>query len=168
MSMHFVVVSIQGNHLTEMGDVFEKCGYAVENPKTVQTAKQASSEMAKSGGKAAYFANGWTFIVDPELLLMSNDAWLHYSKKWKARIVGWLCEGTSASYGLTLYENEIVSVDGNVVVDKGKPLPEESKVDWSVGDGEEAILQIAERLGAKYVFPAKAEYRIFKLSAPEA
>jgi hypothetical protein len=171
MSMHFVVVSIEGSHLTEMGEVLEKCGYSVESSKTVQTAKQASSEMAKSNWKAAYFVNGWTFIIDPEPVLMRNDAWLHYSKKWKTRIIGWLCEGTSASYGLTLYESgklrrQIVSVDRNVVVEKGKPLPEESKVDWGAAD-EKSVMQLAERIGAKYEFPAKAEYTAFQLSSPE-
>ena len=170
MSMHIAVVAIEGNHLAEMSEVFEKCGYTIENSKRVPTAKQASNDMA-DGGKTAYFTNGWTFIVDPELVLNTNDAWLHYSKKWKARIIGWLCEGTSATYGLALYESgkqrrEVASVDGNVVVEKGKPLPEESKVDWGEAD-EKTVLQLAERIGAKYEFPAKAEYTVFQLSSPE-
>src|SRR5260370_8817257 len=125
----------------------------------------------KHDRKAAYFINGWTSMIDPGIVLMGNDAWLAYSKKWKARIVGWLCEGTSASYGLTLYESgkqrrQVVSVDGNVVVEKGKPLPEESKVDWGEAD-EKTVLQLAERVGAKYEFPAKAEYTVFQLSATQ-
>jgi hypothetical protein len=173
--MHIVVVACEGNHLPEMSEVLEKCGYMIERSKTVQSGKQASSEMAQSSGgehigKAAYFANGWTYVGDPELVLMGNDAWLHYSKKWKSRIVAWLCEGTSASYGLTVYESgkqrrQVVCVDGNVVVNKGKPLPEESKVDWGRAD-EKTLLQLAERVGAKKEFPAKADYTIFQLSAP--
>jgi hypothetical protein len=173
MSMHIVVVSIEGNHLVEISEVLQKCRYVIEKTLTVRTGKQASRELAwnpdgQHVAKAAYFANGWTFILDPELVLMTNAVWLEYSKKWKARVVAWLCEGTSASYGLTLFQSgkksrQIVSVDGNVVVNEGKPLPEESGVDWSEAT-EETILGIAERIGAKYDFPANREHTVFQLN----
>ncbi len=124
-----------------------------------------------NGAKAAYFLTAWTFIIDPEMVLFSDDVWRGYSKKWNCRVIGCLCESTSASFGLALYRagkqlREVVSVDGDVACDKGKPLPEESEVDWSEAT-EDTVLQLAERLGGKYSFPAKGDYTVFQLGESE-
>ncbi len=80
---HVAVVAIEGNHLVEIGDVFKKCKYAVEKSSKVNSGKEASRELGhRLDGdrvtKLAYFASDWTFIVDPELVLFSNDVWLEY------------------------------------------------------------------------------------------
>jgi len=83
--------------------VLKNCNYVIEKSFTVKIGKQASQEMTwrpddQHVAKAAYFADGWTFILDPELLLFGKDqVWLEFSKKWKSRIVAFLCEDTSAS-----------------------------------------------------------------------
>lgn len=170
MGMHVAIVVIEGNHVAEMSKVFGECGFAFEGSKVVETAKKATSAMA-NGAKVAYFLNGLTFIVDPEMVLFSDDVWLKYSKKWNCRIIGCICESTSATFGLALYQSgkqprEIVSSDGNVVSDKGKPLAEESGVDWTEAT-EDSVFQLAERLGAKYFFPAKADYTVFEGESEE-
>ncbi len=87
------------------------------------------------------------------LFRMSHDVWLEYSRKWSTRIMGWVCEGASGSYGLTVFDSgckyrEAFSVGGEVVVDKGKPLPEESGMNWNEV-WEDDILEIAKRPGAE-------------------
>ena len=42
MSMHISVVSIKGNHLDEIADVFRKCNYVIEDYFTVHTGEEAS------------------------------------------------------------------------------------------------------------------------------
>jgi hypothetical protein len=170
--MHISVVSIEGDHLAEVGEVFKKCNYVIENTFTVATGKQASRELGSELGshrvvKLAYVAKGWTFIVETELVLFTDDVWLGYSRKWKTRVMGWLCEGTSGSYGFTLYQagkmrRQVFSVDGDISVEEGEPVPEEDGVDWNeASEGE--VLGIAERLGAKYDFPANRKYTVFHL-----
>ena len=171
---HYAVVAIEGNHLEEIKDVFKKCKYEVDKSSEVKTGKEASRELGrKLDGdrvtKIAYFASGWTFIVDPELLMPTNDVWLEYSRKWKTRVVGCLCESTSGTYGLTLFksgmkERAVVSVDGEVKVDEGKALPEESKMKWTEATATR-VMDIVERLGAKYDYPADRGYTVFQLKA---
>lgn len=83
MSMHISVVSIEGDHLDEIADVLRKCEYVIEDSFTVPTGDQASRELdwnpdCNRVAKVAYVADGWTFIVDPELVLMVNDVWLEF------------------------------------------------------------------------------------------
>lgn len=172
MSMHISVVSIEGDHLDEVADVFRKCEYVIENSFTVLTGDQASRELdwnpdRNRVAKVAYAADGWTFIVDPELVLMSNDVWLEYSQKWNTRVIGWVCEGASGSYGLTVFDSgskrrDVFSGAGEVAVNNGEPLPEESDVNWSEAC-EDDVLEIAKRLGAEYDSLADREYLVFHL-----
>src|SRR5437588_5358596 len=121
MSMHISVVAIEGNHLAEISQVLQKCKYVIEKSTTVRTWKQAERELTWNPSpdrvsKVGYFANGWTFLIDPELVLFTDDVWRIYSRKWNARVFGWLCEGASGSYGLTLFQSgkkrrEVVSVE---------------------------------------------------------
>ncbi len=174
MSMHISVVSIEGDHLDEIAEALEKCGYMIEACLTVKTGDQASRELdwnpdQNRVAKVAYVADGWTFIVDPELVLLSNEVWLDYSRRWNTRIIGWVCEGASGSYGLTVFDSgckhrEAFSVGGEVVVDKGEPLPEESGMNWNEA-WEDDILEIVKRLGAEYDFLANRQYLVFHLDA---
>jgi hypothetical protein len=172
MSMHISVVSIEGDHLSEVADVLQNCQYVIEESFTVPTGDQASSELDWSPdrnrvAKVAYVANGWTFIVDPELVLMLDEVWFEYSHKWNTRIVGWVCEGASGSYGVTVFDSgskrrEVFSCGGEVRVNQGQPLSEESNINWSEA-WEDDVLKIAKRLGAEFDFLADGEYLVFHL-----
>jgi hypothetical protein len=172
MSMHISVVSIEGDHLDEVSDVLRKCEYIIEKSFIVQSDDQASRELDWNPSrdrvaKLAYFSDGWTFIVDPELVMMSDDVWLEYSKKWNTRVVGWVCEGASGSYGLTVYSSgskirEVISGDGSIAVNDGSPLREESNMNWTEA-WEDNVLEIAKRLGAEYDFLPDREYVVFQL-----
>lgn len=172
MSMHISVVSIEGDHLHEIADVLRKCEYVIEDSFTVPKGDQASRELdwkpnRNRVAKVAYFADGWTFIVDPEMVLLSYDVWLEYSQKWNTKVIGWVCEGASGSYGLIVFDSgrkcrEVIQCDGEIVVNNGKPLPEESGMNWTEA-WEDDILEIARRFGAEYDFLADREYLVFHL-----
>jgi len=172
MSMHISVVSVEGDHLGEVADVLRKCKYVIEKSFTVPTGDRASRELdwnpdRNRVAKVAYVANGWTFIVDPELILMSDDIWLEYSRKWNTRVVGWLCEGASGSYGLTVFDagtkrREVFSCEGEILVNNGEPLPQESALNWSEA-WETDVLEVAQHFGAGFDFLANGEFVIFRL-----
>jgi hypothetical protein len=172
MSMHISVVSIKGEHLEEITEVFRKCQYVVEDAFHVSTGDQAARELnwhpdRNHLAKLAYIAAGWTYIVDPELVLMSDDVWLEYSHKWQTRIIGWVCEGASGSYGLTVYQSgsklrEVCRCDGEIAINEGKPLPEESEIDWGEA-WEDDVLELVKRFGAEYDFLADRDYMVFRL-----
>jgi hypothetical protein len=170
--MHISVVSIEGNYLDDVPEILRKCEYVIEDCFTVQTGDEASRQLdwnpdPNRVAKVAYFSNGWTFIVDPEMVLMSDDVWLEYSRKWKTRVVGWVCEGASGSYRLSLFESgtklrEVQSCAGEDTFELGKPLPEEANINWDEA-WEDDVLEIVERLGAKYDFMVDREYVVFQL-----
>lgn len=172
MSMHISVVSIKGDRLNEVADVLRQCRYAIENSFTVMSGEQALLELdwnpdRNRVAKVAFVVDDWTFIVDPELVLMSDDVWLKYSYNWRTRIVAWLCEGASGSYGLSVFESgskrrEVFSVEGEVLVDRGAPLPEELNMKWSEVS-EDDVLEIAKRLGADFEFLDDCQYQVFQL-----
>jgi hypothetical protein len=71
------------------------------------------------------------------------------------------------SYGLTVFDSgskrrEVFAGEGEVAVNKGKPLAEESDINWSEA-WEDNVLEIAKRLGAEYDFRDDREYLIFHL-----
>lgn len=172
MSMHISVVAIEGDHLNEVADILRKCEYVIEETFTVQGGDNASRELdwnpdRNRVAKVAYVSDGWTFIVDPELVLMSDNVWMEYSQRWGNRVIGWVCEGASGSYGLTVFQSgakrrEVFVGGGEVAVDDGQPLPEESNMNWHEA-WEDDVLEIAARIGAGYDHLADREYTIFRL-----
>ena len=172
MSLHISVVSIEGNHLDEIAEVLRECQYVIEDSFIVKTGEEASRQLEwgpdrNHVAKVAYFANGWTHVVDPELVLMVNDVWIRYSQAWNNRILGWLCEGASGSYGITVFNagrrvRQVLAVDGEVSGDEGDPLPEEANTDWSEA-WEDDVLEIARRFGAEYDYLENRDYLVFHL-----
>jgi hypothetical protein len=170
--MHIVIVAIEGDHHKEISDVLKDCKYKIEKTRTVKTGDEASKEMGKSEksrvSKAVYVANGWTFIVDPEMVLMTDDIWLKYSKKWKNRVIGWICEDTSGTYGLAQYKEGkkqrlIVSVDGEIKAKEGTPLPEEAKFKWEDASTDR-LMKLLKKIGPDYDYLADREYTVFTLN----
>ena len=170
--MHISVVSIEGDHLGEIADVLRKCEYVIERAFAVDSGERASEELDWNPdqyyvAKVAYFSDGWTFIVDPELVLMSDDVWLEYSRHWNTRVVGWLCEGASGTYGLTVFQSgqklrEVLVRDGEIAVNQGVRLPEELNIDWNEA-WEDDVFEVAERLGAEFDLLTDRDYLVFQL-----
>ncbi len=63
-------------------------------------------------------------------------------------------------------ERQVVSVDGEVKVDEGKTLAEESGMKWSEATTN-GVMDVVKRLGAKYDFPADGAYTLFRLKSPK-
>jgi hypothetical protein len=170
--MHISVVSIEGDHLADVAEILQKCEYVIEATFTVQTAEEAWKELdwnpdRNRVAKVAYHGNGWTHIIDPELVLMSDDVWLEYSRKWSTRVVGWVCEGASGSYGITVFEGgqkhrQVFACEGEVATDVGQRLPEEADVDWSAA-WEDDVLEIVRQIGADSECPAEDGYLVYHL-----
>ncbi len=164
------VVSIEGDHLGAVGEVLHQVGFTIEKSFTVNSGDHACVELlwhpvACRIAKVAYRADGWTHIVDPQMVLAAADIWLDVSKEWKATIIGW---GYSPGYaGITVIRDgervrDVLYSHGTVVVNHGTPLVEESGIEWN-DPNDDAILDIAERLGARYDDLADREYLVFRL-----
>jgi hypothetical protein len=96
--------------------------------------------------------------------LYFEDVWIENSALWKTRIFGWVCEGCSGSYGISLYQDgqrlrSVLASEGKVEEDIGAPLGEEHGTNWATAS-EEDVLAIAGRLGLDYGTP-ESGYLVF-------
>ena len=142
--------------------IFQRCDCRLTGPPTVYNnvddAWRDLSDEPKDRTKVkklAYFDDGWTFIVDDEIvMLVQDEVWSYVSEHWQTRVFGWICEGASGTYAIAVFDNgkkirNAFYVDGELHEDNGSPLPEESGVDSS-SPYEDDILRIADRMGASF------------------
>lgn len=161
MSLHMSAVCIRGSHISRMSDLLSRLDYRiVGSPLVCTTAAAAATTLAEPTRhrdvvrKAAYESDGWTWLLDPELVVMtSDDALSDFAREHATDILAWLCEGASGSYGFRLFSPElrrdVLAVDGAAECDTGDRLAEEHDIDWSYAS-EDEILELARRLGAPY------------------
>jgi len=155
--LHFSEVAIQGDHVKDVEHLFAKLKYRIVRKNWVVGWSQFNSAIDKQPSKkdrvrkAVYLSNGWTHIVDPELVMFSEEKVLaRESRLLHAKIVTWLSESTSDSYGFSAYENgrllrAVLNLGGKVEA-RGSRLPAEQQAVWKDA-GEDKILEMAKRLG---------------------
>jgi hypothetical protein len=170
--MHIGVVSIEGDHRREIPEILARLRYTVLETFRSNDADQASEELEwgpdrNKVAKVVYFSEGFTHIVDPEMVLMGDSIWLECSLKWGNRVIGWICEGASGSYGITVYESgrkirNVFRVDGEIKTNEGEPLVEEFGLNWE-GAWETDVLELADQLGASFDMSVDREYEIYYL-----
>ena len=107
MSLHLGVVSIEGNRLLELAEVLRKDGYLIDQETTVDTSREAVAAAEEQPDrlhvtKVAYSEDDFTHLLDLEMVLQHNDVWLEYSRKWVCRVIGWICEGASSTFQLSV------------------------------------------------------------------
>lgn len=168
------MVSIEGDQLNSVAPLLGEAGYVVKETFVVEEGSSVAKELTWRPGPgqiaiAAFLDNGWTHIIDSDNGLMLNDRLLTLSEVQNTRIFTWHCNCTSVGYSLVSRGSRLRDVlysGGGVVVDRGRPLPEESNLDWSKA-GEEDVRAIAARFGAPYDFLADRKYLVFRVDQPE-
>ena len=89
MSLHLGVVSIEGDHVNDAPDIFERCDYRlVGSMKAIRTANDLNKELDQvihdrtKVMKVVYLENGWTHIIDSELVMITEESvWMALSKR---------------------------------------------------------------------------------------
>jgi len=177
MSLHAGLLMIKGNHLDRIGDIFTAFNYrltgTVEHVDNWAEALEAMQypRPGKSREivyKTVFVHSGWTVILDPEMLmLVDEDACTQVSRALGSPIFGMVCEGTSNSYGYSLYDRKLVrafwSGDGEVFDNRGDKIPEEESIALE-GIFEDDVLRVMERLGVNYFdFENLRAFEVFEL-----
>jgi len=172
MSLHLSVISIQGNRLAELPEVLKKNGYIIDQETSVETSEEAIKAAEEHPDrlhvtKIAYAANGFTHLLDLEMVLQKDDVWLEFTKRWSCRMVAWICGGASSSFALSVCDRgrwirSVLAIEGDVRENEGEPLEEEEWMEWAEAS-EEDILAVVERLGASSDFSTDRQYRVFRL-----
>jgi hypothetical protein len=160
MSLHISVVCFQGARQEDIEELLGRMEYRlVEPPRQAKTTAELQRLLWVNTGsrnrvvKATYSDNGWTYLLDPEMVVMClGDVLSQYSREKHTRIFAWVCEGASMTYGFRVFDHdssrEFIVQEGSVVADKGQPIIEEMDLDWT--RAVEAIMCLAAKLGAPY------------------
>jgi hypothetical protein len=75
MRLHISLVAIRGDHIGKAGDLLRLFGYGTEDgPIEVTGWDAAARHLGDHRCKAVYFDGEWTVIVEPELVLMTDEA----------------------------------------------------------------------------------------------
>lgn len=158
MSLHLSVIAIRGDARTAMGEFFEDCDYALKvPPKTVFSQRALVEALRLAEARAVCFHNGWTTVIDPELVLMLEDDVLAGLSARFGTVLTMVCEASSGSYGFSCYHGGkqvrvLLVVDGETMDDTGAPLPEEKGTRYEKLF-EDDIQRILAKLG--YVYPVE-------------
>jgi hypothetical protein len=126
------VVAIRGDHSGKAGDLLRLFGYEAEDgPIEVTGWDAAARHPGDHRCKAVDFDGEWTVIVDPELVLMTDEATCaEVSRSLGSQVCGLVCEGVSGTYGFNVFRDGskvrgFCSTSGAVNEDEGAALPEE-------------------------------------------
>jgi hypothetical protein len=172
MSLHLSVISIEGNRLGGLPEVLKKNGYIIDQETTVETSEEAIRAAEEHPDrmhvtKVAYAADGFTHLLDLEMVLQKDDVWLEFTKRWRCRMVAWICEGAASSFALSVCDRghwirSVLAVEGEVRENEGDQLAEEECLEWSDAN-EVDVLAVIERLGASSDFSVDRQYRVYRL-----
>ena len=162
MSLHASLVMVQADVRSEMRSVFEAFDYHPLGMEVVLAWKAAleairyprNSSPRTTVHKAVSSCNGWTVILDPELVMAADAAACsQLAARFGAQVFAMICEGTSCTYASSSYRAGVrrafMTVDGEVAEDDGQPIPEEASIDLGKLF-EDDVLRIMDRVGVSY------------------
>lgn len=188
MAFYTAVVMVRGNHLAGLPAVFELFDYRVKSgPTALKSWDQVMEALAdpaqpdptgkgdRTLPKAACLINGWTVILDPELIMASDDEpCVKLSRQLKSRVFALHCESTTGAYRYGFYEGRLLRVagyvDGTLEEDEGPRQPEEGDLGDARDPAEvskDDVLGIMQRTGVDYLndLSVAKEYYLYELGA---
>ena len=164
MSLHMGVLMARGDHRDDLQAVFAPFNYRwTDRTEAVPTWRAALDAMSFPRSdrprhlvhKAVCLASGWTVILDPELLMFSEDLpCTELATRLGQPVFGAVCEGTSATYGFSYFnpdrQRSFLVSDSEVLEDSGLPLEAEAGITLSELF-EDDVLLIMKRVGVDYL-----------------
>jgi len=162
MSLHSGAVMIRADVRDRMHEIFESFNYRPVGSMAVNTFEEAiplldyprADRPAEVVHKAVVFVNGWTVIIDNEMVMLTDEqACSAVSARIGQPLFGMVCEGASGSYAFSFFNPDLRrslwSGEGQIQDQRGTPLPEEQGVD-PADIFEDDVLLIMKRLGVDY------------------
>jgi hypothetical protein len=177
MSLHASLLMIKGDHLNRIEEILTTFNYrltgTVEHIDSWSKALDAMTypRPGKSRDivyKVGFVHNGWTVILDPEMVVLANeDACAQTSQTLGSPVFGMVCEGTSNSYGYSFYDGKLVRAfwvgDGDIFDNRGDELLQEDGIDLD-DVSEDSVLKVMDRLGVNYAdFEKPHAFQAFEL-----
>ena len=132
---------IEGDHRQHLREIFQMFKYRPTGNDALVAGARALERALEPDWmvnrilvrKPTCFLSGWTVIVDHEFMDHDAEPCCTVSAKFGARVLGWVAEGASDSYGFNYYAGGqlvrgYLASDDEVTHDVGKPLPFEERL----------------------------------------
>ena len=159
-----------------LSDIFSRFDYVPVAPMKVNSFEIVGQEMSYPRPdkprnlvhKAVAFINGWTVIIDPEMVMsLEKELCAELSKVLGAKVFTMICEGASGTYSFALTENGkqrvFLSIEGEIHENEGTPIPEEEGVNLETLFQDDVLL-IMEKLGVNYTnIETHSEFDVWEL-----
>jgi hypothetical protein len=164
MSLTSGLIAIKGQYLDSLNDVFSSFKLIDTKNDTIlnnwaQVAELMDAEYMnpqdRSQQRVVWFDNGWTIIEDLSLILCSDDSALEkLSQKLNTPVFSLITQGTSGNYGFWYFDSatqrSFLNDNGNIVVNSGGPLIQETNFKINENASYDDIHGVAKALGINW------------------
>ncbi len=172
MSLHMCVIAIEGDARGAVPDFFLQSQYDLPDEDATLDADGFAAAMEaldEPEDKAVAFHRGWTSILDPEMVLYTEEEALAAFSRDYGKVLAIMVEAGSGTYGLSLYQKgekrrDLLVTGGALAEDFGEPLPAEEQINLADLD-EDAILDLALGLGYNFDTLGEAQFIVYPLLA---
>lgn len=177
MSLHIGIVMVKSDIRDQISEVFKNFEYKViEPPVKVESFDEASQQMVypcpdKTPDivhKSVCFINGWTVILDPEMVMpVEREQAKALSKNTNVPVFSMISEGVSGSYIFSYTDGDnqrnFVSVSGEIHENLGDSIEAESSINLNE-ISEDDILSIMSKLGIEFsAIENHTEFEVWEL-----
>jgi hypothetical protein len=152
------IIAIEGNHMNNLESIFQTFRYndTLNDMKFDSYEKHASylfenyHELSSKGLiiRGVWFVNNWTIISDPEFTdLVSEDIIEKLANKLNTKVLTFMIQSTSATFGYSLYnpgiQRQLIVSNGEICENQGEPVLEENEIDLTDKVCSEEITKLA-------------------------
>ena len=156
------IIAIKGNQLDKTSKIFDAFNYADLHKDRQFTSLDTCIEFLDENYfdyaqrniaiRGIYHDNGWTIILDPEMVDMTSDTAIEtLSRNLKAAIFTFVAQRTSSTFGFAKYnptrQRYFYVTDGQIAESIGNPLTEEQGLNINQNIFTDDIFELANKLG---------------------
>jgi hypothetical protein len=156
------IIAIKGNQLDKANEIFNALSYADLRHDRRFTSLDSCMEFLdenyfdytkkNTAIRGLWVNNGWTIILDPEMVDATNDTAIEtLSEKLNTEVLTFLIQSTSGSFSFAKYnpirQRYFFVTDGQMTKDSGTPLLEEKGLNINKNIFSDDILNLAGKFG---------------------
>jgi len=139
MGLSNAIVAIKGNQLENIGQISEILNYFEDE------------NLINEISGAAQFKNGWTILIDEEMVFVTEEDLLQeLSEELDTEVFSFTIQSTSATYGFSYFNKDISRVflvqDGDIITNEGDKLIQEKDLSIDKNISKNEILKIAKKI----------------------
>ncbi len=175
----FGIIALKGNHLSNIDNVFSIFNYKdLNNDKvfnSIETLEKFLYEEFVEASfrdiqlKGVFLLDGWTLILDPELIdVFDSESLASVSERLKAKVFTFVAQSNSDTFAFAAYDNLLIrkfySSEGIVEEEFGASILEEEGLNINEKIFTDDILNLMKRLGINLDSETGSNFKVKELA----